>query len=319
MLREFQGMGTHIIPYINGRLWDPANKSYKELNGKDASCRAADGCLYTETYGSMVPNTVTCPSTKIWQDIIYDLSQRIQNELGTNGLYIDQVGAARGVPCYAKNHPHPAGGGEFWHSSYRTLIGKVREGLKPGNVIMTEENSECYLDLFDMMLLVNTPQGPNCRQVPLFALIYSDRVLAVCYLYYPLTERTDGLTFRWKNVMGLLWGSQLGWTKPELVMAPEARTEAEFLREMVRFRKQQHDLIYGGRFMREVFPTGDNPMLEIPGMMDSPAVRGAEWVGPKGNRAILMVNMDDKPHNVLLDNGKELKMRPLQCVRMDMK
>ena len=57
-----------------------------------------------------------------------------------------------------------------------------------------------------------------------------------------------------KNVLGLLWGAQLGWIKPELIMATEAETESSIFAEMVQFRKKQHDLIYGGRFMKEVIP-----------------------------------------------------------------
>jgi len=316
MMREVQKRGSHVIPYTNGRLWDPASKSYQQLNGKDASCRKEDGTLYTEVYGSMVPNSVTCPSSEIWQRIILDLTDRVQTELGSNGVYIDQVGAGWGFPCWAKNHNHPLGGGSFWHASYRSLLEKVRKNLRPDNILITEENAECYMDLFDLMLMVNTPQGDNVKQVPLFPLVYSDRMMVNCFLYYPATEKVNSLTFRMKNVMGLLWGSQLGWIKPELIMAPEATKEAEFLREMVRFRRSQHDLIYGGRFIQEVIPGGDNPLLQVPNMGSSPAVRGAMWIGPKGNKALLMVNMDDKEHSIQLPDGKELRMKALECIRI---
>ncbi len=316
MLKEVQQMGSHVIPYINGRLWDPASESYRTNGGAESSCRKKDGSLYIEVYGSMVPNSVTCPSTPIWQQTILDLTKRIQTELGTNGVYIDQVGAASGVPCWASNHNHPRGGGEFWHESYRQLIGKVRQNLLPGNILITEENSECYMDLFDLMLMVNSPQGGG-NLVPLFSLVYSDRMMVNCFLYYPKTEKVNSMVFRMKNVMGLLWGAQLGWIKPELIMAPEARTEADFLREMVRFRRNQHDLIYGGRFIREVVPSGDNPVLQIENLGSSPAVRGAEWIGPAGNKAILLVNMDDKPHRVSLSDGKNLEMAAKQCLRIN--
>jgi hypothetical protein len=159
MMKEVQQMGSHVIPYINGRLWDPASKSYQTQGGAQSSCRKKDGSLYIEIYGSMVPNSVTCPSSEIWQNTILNLTKRIQTELGTNGVYIDQVGAAAGEPCWASNHNHPKGGGGFWHQSYREMLQKVRANRSPGNIIMTEENSECYMDLFDLMLMVNSPQG----------------------------------------------------------------------------------------------------------------------------------------------------------------
>ena len=319
MVKDAQKMGAHVIPYINGRLWDPASKSYTEWNGKEASCRKADGTLYTEIYPtSMIPNSITCPSSPIWQNIIIKLVDRIQNELQTNGVYIDQIGAAAGMPCWAPNHPHPAGGGEFWHASYRQMLTKVREHLHPGNIIITEDNSECYMDLFDIMLMVNSPQAKSTRIVPLYPLIYSDRMMVNCFLYYPLTEPVHDMRFRLKNALGLLWGTQLGWVKPELLMAQEAKPEAEFLRTLVRFRKKQHDILYGGRFVAEITPTGDNPVISFPDMPDSPVVRGSMWVSPKGKQVIYLVNIDDNPHTVKIENVGEYKIKAKDALRINL-
>lgn len=317
-MQEAQKMGSHVIPYINGRLWDPQSTSYLEKNGAQHSCRKADGTLYTEIYGSMIPNSVTCPSSKVWQDIIINLTTRIQNELSSDGIYIDQIGAAPGVPCWNAEHDHPTGGGSFWHLSYRTLLENVRKGLLPGNIIITEENAECFMDLFDIMLMVNTPQSEDVNIVPLYPLVYSDRMMLNCYLYYPLSENVNSMAFRLKNVLGLLWGAQLGWIKPELIMAPEAREEAEFLRKLVSFRKEQHDLIYGGRFIKEITPIGDNPVLYIPGMYNSHAVRGACWVGANGNEAMLLINMDNIPHRIILPDKTERQIGSKECLRINL-
>ena len=47
-------------------------------------------------------------------------------------------------------------------------------------------------------------------------------------------------------------------------MRPEAKREAEFLKNLTAFRRKQHDLFLGGRFVREIIPAGDNLMQEIP-------------------------------------------------------
>lgn len=317
MFAKARKMGGHVIPYINGRLWDPASKSYTEWNGKEASCRKADGTLYTEIYPtSMVPNTITCPSSPIWQNVVTGLVKRIQEELHTDGVYIDQIGAAAGAPCFADNHPHPNGGGEFWVASYRKMLDGIRKTLKPGNIIITEDNSECYMDKFDIMLMVNTPQSKSIRLVPLYPLIYSDRMMVDCFLYYPLTEPVHDMRFRWKNAMGLLWGTQLGWVKPELLMAPEARPESEFLRTLARFRHHQHDVLYGGQFLEEVVPGGDNPVISFPTLPDSPVVLGARWRSPEGKEVLYLVNIDDRPHRVTVD-GKEYKVKATNALRIN--
>lgn len=123
MISTIQKRKCHAVPYINGRLWDPAADSYTALNGASASCRKADGTLYTEIYPtSKVLNTVTCPASSLWHKIIIGLVDKIQNELHTNGVYIDQIAAAAPQPCFAKNHGHAAGGGDFWYKSYKALI-----------------------------------------------------------------------------------------------------------------------------------------------------------------------------------------------------
>lgn len=120
MISTIQKRKCHAVPYINGRLWDPAADSYTALNGASASCRKADGTLYTEIYPtSKVLNTVTCPASSLWHKIIIGLVDKIQNELHTNGVYIDQIAAAAPQPCFAKNHGHAAGGGDFWYKSYK--------------------------------------------------------------------------------------------------------------------------------------------------------------------------------------------------------
>lgn len=315
-MKVAQKLGSHVIPYINGRLWDPQSASYQVNDAIRLSCRKEDGTLYTEIYGSMVPNSVTCPSSLVWQETIQDLAYRLQYELGSNGVYIDQIGAAQGVPCWNKDHSHPVGGGEFWHQSYRNMLENIRRDLPADNILITEENSECFMDLFDLMLMVNTPQ--YTKTVPLYPLIYSDRMMLNCFLYYPIDEKVNSLSFRFKNVMGLLWGTQLGWIKPELIMAPEAKEEALFLKSLVQFRKHQHDLIYGGRFLNEVIPEGDNPIIPIPNMYSTPAVRGAKWRSKTGKEAILLINMDNDQHTVLLSNGRSLTMNGKTCVRINL-
>ena len=53
------------------------------------------------------------------------------------------------------------------------------------------------------------------------------------------------------SMRSLLWGSQLGWVEPSLLMRPDAKREAKFLKNLTDFRRQQHDLFLGGRLYRK--------------------------------------------------------------------
>lgn len=320
IVRQVRNRGCQVLPYINGRLWDPGTESYAARNGKDASCRRPDGALYTEVYPtSIVPNTVTCPSSPIWKNIILELADSIQDRLHTNGLYIDQVAAAAPYPCYASNHNHPAGGGEFWYNSYRDMMAELREShLRKDNIVFSEENAECYIPCFDILLTVNTPHNPDCRIVPLFPLIYSDRVLTCAYTYSPYTDVTKG-EFRYQNMQCFLYGSQLGWVDPRLLWVNEkAEYEALFLRNLTNLRKKQHDVFTGGRYIAEVIPTGDNPIVDVHTFGKDHVIKGAIWESPKGKRVMYVVNSDSVTHTVTLPDGKSLTIEPITGKRINL-
>jgi hypothetical protein len=315
MVKETRELGGYVTPYINGRLWDPATEMYKTHNGKDASCRKPDGTLYTEVYSSKVLNTVTCPSSYIWRDILKSLNQQILTELKTDGVYLDQIGCANSEPCYATNHGHAPGGGDWWHFAYRSLLNEMRTNLyKENQAMTTEENAECYIDLFDMMLIVNSPHNKYTKMVPLFPIIYSDRCIYSGYTYIPW-QITDG-SLNFITMRSLLWGSQLGWAEPDILMRPESKREAKFLKNLTNFRRQHHDLFLGGRFLKEIIPTGDNPTQDIPNYETTPVILAAEWVSLSGGHAYLVANMSEQDHTVTLPNQKQVNIKALEAIRI---
>ncbi|MCQ2159255.1 MAG: DUF6259 domain-containing protein [Bacteroidales bacterium] len=314
MVAEAQSLGCHVTPYINGRLWDSATDSYIDLKGYEASCRKADGTLYTEIYSSKVLNTVTCPSSEIWQNVLRNLNSRILEELGTDGVYMDQIGCAASEACYAPGHSHPMGGGGWWPEAYRGLLTGMRDEIYTSDKAMTtEENVECYIDLFDMMLTVNGPHTAWAHMVPLFPLIYSDRCIYSGFTYIPW-KLNDG-SFRFIQMKSLLWGSQLGWVDPNMIFKPENEVELAFLRNLGEFRKRQHDLFLGGRFVREFVPEGDNPVIDVPGYQKTNVVMGAEWASVKGKKAVILVNMSGEDREVALPCGKKVVVKAYSALR----
>ena len=260
---------------------------------------------------------MTCPSSPIWQNVQYDLNRRILSELGTDGIYIDQIGCAASEPCYAEHHSHPKGGGSWWPEAYREMLTKIRTELYDSKHIMTtEECVECYIDLFDMMLVVNSPHSPGIKMVPLFPVLYSDRCIYSGFTYVPW-KLNDG-SFNYITMKSLLWGSQLGWVSPELLMRDENRVEQEFLKTLAEFRKGQHDLVLGGRFIREFAPAGDNPVVDIPNYQKTNVVMGAEWVSVKGRRAYMLVNMSAEDHTVELPDGQTLTVKAYSAQRVNL-
>lgn len=323
MVRTVQQQGAHVTPYINGRLWDPAADSYKRDRGYDASCRKPDGSLYTEIYPtSRVLNTVTCPSTEIWHRKIIGLIDSLQHGVGVDGVYIDQIAAAAPEPCWNPDHNHPVGGGDFWYDGYRRLIGEIRANhLLEGRILTSEENAECYIDLFDMLLVVNTPHDERkCIIRPVFPMVYSDRVVTSAFTYTPSdpAKMSQG-DFRYELAKALLWGSQIGWVDPVALMSEAAEEEADFMKRLMDFRRGVHDVVYGGVFIREITPRGDNPPVFIPGFGVDSTVLASEWQKPDGGRVYLLVNMRNITRWVMLPGiDTPFSIRGSSCMRIDL-
>lgn len=91
-----------------------------------------------------------------------------------------------------------------------------------------------------------------------------------------------------------MWGSQIGWVDPIPLMSEQAVSEARFMKTLMDFRRSLHDVVYGGLFIRELTPTGDNPIVKIPGFGDDASVLAAEWRKPDGRKVYIVVNMDEK-------------------------
>ena len=315
MVAEVQSLGAYVTPYINGRLWDPSTESYTAENGAAASCRKPDGTLYTEVYGSKVLNTVTCPASDIWQDKLKYLNRYILDSLKTDGVYMDQIGCAAAEPCYADNHGHGKGGGSWWPEAYRKVLTEMRETFyTPDQAMTTEENAEPYIDLFDMMLIVNSPHAEYMRMVPLFPLIYSDRCVYSAFTYIPWTINDGSL--RYITMKSLLWGSQLGWVEPKLLMKEDNAVEALMIKNLAKFRRDNHDFFFGGRFISEFTPEGDNETIVIPNYQPTPVVMGAEWADIDGHVYYILVNMSDRDRKVSLPDGRQTSVRAFNATKI---
>lgn len=166
-----------------------------------------------------------------------------------------------------------------------------------------------------MLLVVNTPHNAeNCTIRPVFPMVYSDRVITSGFTYTPLS--TDLMTngdFRYEMTKALLWGSQPGWVDPRYLMSKEAEREARFLKTLMDFRRGLHDVLYGGRFLRELTPAGDNPTMHAPGFGDDAAVLASEWQTPDGRRVYLVINRDDKAHKVSLPGAGTFRINGLSA------
>jgi hypothetical protein len=296
-----QKTGTFVMPYINGRLWDPAAKSWKTKKAKEIAVVNEKNECYTEVYGSKVPLHPMCPTTKLWQDTVKGLVQRILKEIKTDGVYIDQIGASWPYVCYNPKHGHLLGGGSYWFEGYRKMLNEIRKVLPKDKIITTEENAECWIDQFDAQLTLNMHAAEG-KWIPLYPAVYADRVISFGFLYFPEEDFDKVLPFRVKMQKCLLYGSQLGWVYPASIMREKSVLDAELLKNYSLTRSYAHDFVAGGQFLGLVDVGGKNPKTQGEGKcifgpmytIDQKVVEASLWKAENGKLGLILANISDK-------------------------
>ncbi|MCF0233818.1 MAG: hypothetical protein HUK22_02420, partial [Thermoguttaceae bacterium] len=307
----------HIMPYINGRLWDTRDRGAEDWrftsDALPSATKTPDGEPYIEIYGSKesdgspVKLAVMCPTTPVWRDKVLENVLRLTNEQGVDGVYIDQIAAAAPVACMDADHGHPLNGGRWWVPAYLDLMKRVRGELRGeselyprapeiadamkarGNrnderILTTECNSECYMKAFDGYL---SWDWQNAEAVPAFAAVYGGAIQIFGRRY--AGDEADA--WRAKAAEALVFGEQLGWFGVDVVDRPDVFA---YVRPLVRFRAAIGEYIWRGEMARP-------PVLldEIPEITSdwnwygsrpvaTPAVRAGAWKLRDGSAALLI-------------------------------
>lgn len=303
-VKELQALGIRVMPYINGRLSDEKSKTWPAENLEKATCKY-DGKPIQEVYIPNVPLDIMCPYTEQWQKKIADVADTIANVYGTDGVYIDQICAAAAVRCFDPTHGHPVGGGHFWVDGYRKMMDEVRSRIPKDKILTTEENIECFIDKFDLQLLVNTPIN-TARPIPLYPAVYSGRSMAFGFQYDLWRDSASHTPVRAKQARAFVWGSQIGWVHADRLMEPASAKEAEYLRNMARCRRFGHQYVVSGRFLGMLDIAGSNPIInyetsDTAGKMipqSTPTIFASAWLAEDGSLGVLLTNISDDEHEI---------------------
>ena len=313
---DLHAAGIRVMPYINGRLWDPRTDSWTAENAQAACAKDERLGRYEETYGSGVPLVVMCPYTEQWQAKVAGLVERLVNECGVDGVYVDQISAAAAVACFDPGHGHDVGGGGLWVEGYRRLLRRAREKLPPEAMLTTEESADPWIDLLDAFLLVNTPPAP-AQVIPLFPAVYGGRTITFGFQYIAGDDLDRGLAFRAKMARAFAWGAQLGWVGPAILDAKYAR-EAEYLRELAQCRRRAHEFLVFGEMLAPPDVAGI-PRVSVEGQaafggayrIELPAVICSAWRAASGEVGIALTNMTDEAQVARLNlSGEGLGLSP---------
>ncbi|UCH35095.1 MAG: hypothetical protein JSV65_01715, partial [Armatimonadota bacterium] len=305
---ELQAAGVRVMPYINGRLWDPRTDTWTSENAEAACAKDEHMKRYEETYGSGVPLVVMCPYTEQWQAKVAGLVDRLVHECGVDGVYVDQISAAGAKVCFDPHHGHDVGGGSFWAEGYRRLLERARKTLPKGGMLTTEESADPWIDLLDAFLLVNT--SPHRGEVvPLFPAVYGGRTITFGFQYIVGDDLDRGMPFRAKMARAFAWGAQLGWVGPQILDVKYAR-EAEYLRALAQCRRRAHEFLALGEMLKPPTVRGARRVTIEGGApwggdyrISLPAVISSAWRAANGDVGIALTNMTDEEQTARFSLG----------------
>jgi hypothetical protein len=296
-VHELVGKGQIIMPYINGRLWDEDIPSFA-AQGLAGSCKQPSGEPYTEIYGSGRRLAPMCPTTKVWQDKVGEICHRLMTEVGVNGIYLDQIGAARPRPCFDPSHGHPLGGGRHWVDAYRQMLTPIKaEATRRTCVLTTENTAEPYMDNIDAFLA----WSPRYQEdVPLLPAVYSGYTL---YFTSPQEAKDSLDAFVMAQGRDFLWGCQLGWMSNWLLNDAH-RDKLDFLIRASQLRVAAQKFMVHGQLLNEIRPTEPVPSMTViwnrrnPHPATLPAAQGTLWRSMDGQLAAVFFNAADEPREL---------------------
>ncbi|WCJ60633.1 DUF6259 domain-containing protein [Fontisphaera persica] len=304
-VRQLQEAGVAVMPYINGRLWDTHDKGINDWQFSTVALPAAakmqSGEPYLETYGSRETNgqpvrlAVMCPTTKLWQEKVGNLVQKLFGECGVQAVYIDQVAAAAPVLCFDPAHGHPLGGGGWWNElGYWPMLNHLHAAKLPHQILTTECNAEPFLRWFDGYL---TWHWQYEGQVPLFPAVYGGAIQMFGRAYRGGPSKD--LALRMKAAQQLCWGEQLGWLEPTLAREPQ---NFAFFTNAVWLRWHLRRYFYAGQMARPPQLVGDIPTVTADWQwsgvwpVSTPALMAGAWHLPAENKLVLLfANVSDSP------------------------
>ena len=290
-IKRIQAIGGKAMPYTNSRLLDKLCDSWKNDQGEKYVVTDANGSIPTEVYcsGNLAQFTVACPATEYWQQKFDGPYTQIIKTLNPDGIYCDQVGAAKPVLCFNSAHGHPVGGGYHWQSGYNKQIEHNRKtAMKLGKPLFF--TCESAAEPYDYDIFLRCNEGAPFLS-PSWQYVYSGYRQSFGFYFY---EHREWIV---KASTQYLWGFQIGWMgqfdrskfSPEII---------PFLREVARARYAGSDYLAMGEMLRPPTVKGEfkrvktiwrNFQTEIP--IDWPAVKATLWKAADGTVGIAVVNM----------------------------
>lgn len=263
--RRLTDMDIPKIPYVNVHLWDSFLQSFEQEDAPKRLVVQEGNRIADEPWSADRNLFAICHSDNRFKNKALALFDRLLREDGFDGIYIDQVASFNATLCYSKSHGHPVGGGSWWADEYHRMLSTLRAIMPENKFITTESCCECYHDLFDLFLILDTCSqsfgfyeicgSDNCDSIPLFAMIYNDSAISygsVC------TFSNNTKRFEFNFTRNILWGMIPTCEGMELAEIENDSEKWEIITRGVDFYRANREILLYGTYEEYIEKTGCN-------------------------------------------------------------
>jgi hypothetical protein len=328
--------GVHALVYMNQRLWGMSTSSWANEGAERWAVKGPDGKVRPEVYNTFTksPCASMCMGTPFWRAKYAGLAEAAVNQLGVDGIYMDQ--ACSSLACYDPAHNHPLGGGSYWMAGFRDLETDIRARCS-GVTLAGEGCGEAWLPYLDLMLSLQVSQerympAGEWEPIPFFHAVYHD--CAVFYGNYSSLTRPpyDDLwppefapgeplklldakyarQFRLEQARAFVWGQQptvANFSPEHFESRPD---EMAYAVNLAKLRARARKYLLHGKFLRPPTITPPRETLAMSRLsiyagqhdavkefqMESPLVLASAWQAPDGQIAFVFANIADHPINL---------------------
>ena len=349
---QAHGDDLHMLVYMNQRAWGLSTKSWEAEGAEQYAVKAEDGKIRPEVYNIFTRQALIsmCLATPFWRNKYAGLAEEAVNDLGVDGIYMDQ--ACLHKPCYDPNHGHLPGGGDSWMEGFRALSEDIRTRCHRDTpvVLAGEGCGEAWLPYLDLMLALQVSQerysSPTntWEVIPFFHAVYhpysviygnySSLVMPPYDDLWPdefapdeplaLLDRRFSRQFYLEQARTFVWGQQPTLANFRPLLLEERPEEIDYLTRLVRLRNGAKKYLLHGEFLR-------SPKLNVPevtsdfsrlsiyaGQKDRltssqrrhPLALAGAWRAADGDVAIALASVVDEPLSLSLAIDREYYQLP---------
>lgn len=298
-VEELKENNILVMPYIKGASVNLKSNDFDKFK-PHAVKDDAEGLRFHFNSDKSGRQISMCGNQVQWQDKVESYVDKIKEQYGVNGIYLDKVFGLSHELCFDKSHLHPLGGGSYWTRGNRELLGKVKNVAlrNGGNMVVTSEGaSEVFFDKLDANLFLSQP---SVREIPLMQMVYSGYAI-----FFGSTcdyTKSDNY-FRYAQGLALIDGRQNGWMDLGLFQ-PEYKEKVAYLKQCGKYRTNTLKYLLHGQLLDPVLPTQDIETFTDNGFgqgadedersVNVPCAEARLWKAEDGSLAILFANYVDK-------------------------